>query len=458
MSAPNLEVLLRLNKPAPRYTSYPTAPQWEEIPAETYGSLLASLGTKQSPLSLYFHIPFCKTMCLYCACSVVLNRRPENEEIYTNYLCKEIDLVSSHLNWKNKVRQIHFGGGTPTQLSIPLLERIFAQINCAFDLEQAQEIAIEVDPRTVIMDKGEKLRALKAIGFNRISIGVQDTNPRVQNAVKRRQSIEMTRLTYENALGLDFKGINFDLIYGLPFQTPETFAQTILDILDMGPDRISLFSYAKVPWLKPHQQAIQEKTLPSLQDKFRMYYDARNKLVEHGYIAIGMDHFAKKNDELAKAYQQKCLQRNFQGYSLKLAEDMLGFGITSIGYTQGFYFQNLKELSLYYEALKGNKLPLHRGKKLSAEDMLRKWVIHTLMCNFCIDKLQFSEQFSKNFDDYFSEQQKSLAELEKDGLILNLPYQLKVTPLGELFIRVIAMTFDAYSHQYSSEQRYSHSV
>lgn len=458
MFAIDPKLLLKLNKSAPRYTSYPTAPEWEALSSEVYREKLSLLSQMEAPLSLYFHIPFCKTMCLYCGCSVVLNRKEENEERYIDYLIKEIDLVCSYLGKKKRVVQLHFGGGTPTKLSISLFARLYEKIHSSLAIDYTQEIAIEIDPRTVADDGGEKLRFLKKIGFNRVSFGVQDTDPKVQEAVKRKQSLEMTVKTYELARSLGFKGINIDLIYGLPYQTTQTFDTTVTHILQMRPDRIAFFSYAKVPWLKPHQKAIREETLPSTDEKFQIYANARRRFVENGYVAIGMDHFALENDELTVGYRNKGLQRNFQGYSLKLAEDTLCFGITSIGFVQGTYIQNLKELDSYYQALDKGLLPVHRGKVLTQEDLLRKWVIHTLMCDFELDKRMFQTLFHVPFNAHFCAISDRLAQHEADGLLLNTLNKILITSLGELFIRVIAMTFDAYSSKQSDQPKFSQAV
>lgn len=458
MSVLDPKLLLRLNKPAPRYTSYPTAPEWGELAPEVYASKLMALAHSDAPLSLYFHIPFCRSMCLYCGCSVVLNRRPENEERYVDYLLKEIALVTSFLKRKRRVFQLHFGGGTPTQLSIPLFQRLWEGITQAFEIDFNQEVAIEIDPRTVHSDEGEKLKFLKKLGFNRVSFGVQDTDPKVQEAVKRRQSYQMTKETFDLARQLNFKGINIDLIYGLPFQTSQTFKQTSSHLLEMRPDRIALFSYAKVPWLKPHQKAIKEETLPSAEEKFQIYAEARARFVENGYVAIGMDHFAQKGDEMAICYQHKKLQRNFQGYSVRLAEETISFGVTAIGLVQNTYVQNCKELSHYSEALDQNTLPVHRGKQLTPEDRLRKWVIHTLMCDFELDKKAFETRFGEPFDLHFSSAYDALEELEREGLIIITPEKIAATPLGELLIRVVAMAFDAYLEKKALQSKFSQSI
>ncbi|MCC5831540.1 MAG: oxygen-independent coproporphyrinogen III oxidase [Chlamydiales bacterium] len=442
--------LRKFNFPAPRYTSYPTAPEWGELSPDIYREKLQEL--PDLPLSLYFHIPFCKTMCLYCACSVVLNRKPENEERYVDYLMHEIDLVTS-LTGKRRVVQLHFGGGTPTKLSIPLFARLFEKIRTSFDIDFSQEVAIEIDPRTADF---EKLRFLRKIGFNRVSFGVQDTNWKVQEAVKRRQSLEMTIETYKMARNLGFKGVNIDLIYGLPYQTVDTFRKTVSDILEMRPDRIALFSYAKVPWLKKHQLAIKDETLPSAEEKFSIYSEARERFIDAGYLAIGMDHFALEEDEMAHAFRNRKLGRNFQGYTTQFADEMLGFGVTAIGCVRHTYVQNLKDLPSYYAALDEGRLPVHRGKVSTDEDILRKWVIHTLMGRFELDKAEFEKRYGESFDLHFAIELERLAELEAEGLLLNTPERIVVTELGELLIRVIAMTFDAYIQQ--GHKQFSQSI
>jgi oxygen-independent coproporphyrinogen III oxidase len=438
------EQLQRFNQPAPRYTSYPTAPEWDSLTPKTYSHYLDVISQKKEPLSLYIHIPFCKTMCLYCGCAVVLNRKPENELRYVEYLEKEMALVASHLGEKKKVSQLHFGGGTPTKLSSPLLRRVMESLMQYFEIDFQGEVAMEIDPRTVMEDKGRKLRLLKELGFNRVSFGVQDTNEKVQEAVKRHQSLEMTQKTFLWAKELGFEGINLDLIYGLPYQTLETFSQTIEHISALRPDRISLFSYAKVPWMKPHQKAIKEATLPSTDEKFQIYERARKTLIERGYVAIGMDHLALETDPMARAYHEKRLMRNFQGYSVSHCEDLIGLGLTSIGFVGGCYVQNRKTLPTYYQALDQDILPVQRGKILTADDHLRKWVIHTLMCRFELDKIEFEKRFNAPFDLYFKDLKEAIEMRVQEGLLEIQPDLLIVTPLGELFVRLVALTFDAY--------------
>ncbi|HAB98375.1 MAG TPA: hypothetical protein DCE71_00965 [Parachlamydiales bacterium] len=301
---------------------------------------------------------------------------------------------------------------------------------------------MEIDPRTVYSDQGEKLRALKRLGFNRVSFGVQDLDPKVQEAVKRRQSEEMSRKTFEMARELAFDGINIDLIYGLPFLTLSTFTRTVEVISSWKPDRIALFSYAKVPWLKKHQNAIPEETLPSTEEKFAIYTKARKLFIEKGYTAIGMDHFALNTDSLSEGYYSGKLYRNFQGYSLNLAENMIGLGMSSIGFVEQAYFQNHKDLEAYGASLEAHRLPVAHGLVLSPEDRLRRWVIQELMCRFQVDKKQCSSLFSIDFDSHF--QNSPLTPLKEEGLLEETDDKLLPTPLGRLLIRLVASAFDAY--------------
>jgi len=450
-----IDRLLALDKPLPRYTSYPTAPEWGPIDRDEYATRLASAS---DPLSLYLHIPFCYTMCLFCACSVILNRKEEREVAYTKTLCKELDLVADRLQKRAALSQLHFGGGTPTKLSIDLLEQIVAKIEERFDIDRSGEIAMEIDPRTVAADGGEKLRALYDLGFNRVSFGVQDTDPKVQEAVRRRQSYEMSKQTFELAREIGFGGINLDLIYGLPFQTLASFTDTVEKICDLRPDRIALFSWARVPWLKGHQKAIKEETLPSTEEKFQIYAMARKRFVESGYVAIGMDHFALPDDPLSKAFFDQKLQRNFQGYSLQLARDLIGCGVTATGFVDGTYVQNEKDLATYTERIERGELPTLRGKVLSEDDHIRKWTIHRLMCDFSLSKEQFEKRFELPFDSYFADALVSLKELEKEGLLTLKEDRIEPSEYGALFIRNLASTFDVYLQRKSTKRRFSQSI
>ncbi len=446
------QLLLRQHRSVPRYTSYPTAPCWGSLASSEYAAHIHAI---ESPISLYVHIPFCQSMCLYCACNVVLNRKPENEERYVAALCREIELLSQCSKDRLSISHIHFGGGTPTQLSIPLLDKIMNTIRANCISEGLKECAIEVDPRTVVADGGEKLKALRRLGFDRISLGVQDTNPRVQAAVRRHQTRDMTQSTFDLARELGFVSINMDFIYGLPYQTRESFAQTIAEALVWAPDRIALFSYAHLPELKLHQKAIRPQSLPSLEEKFCLYTQARTALVNGGYQAIGMDHFAKQTDPLAISYQNKTLWRNFQGYTIAHTPYLVGIGSTAISMLDRCYAQNTKDLPLYYEQIHQNHLPVVRGCILSDEDLLRRDVIQSLMCRFEIDKQQFHHKYGILFENYFSDLLPKIGNLVQEGLLMDGPDRLHTTPLGELFVRNIASVFDHYLHDPS---RFSSSI
>ena len=424
-------VLEKWNCAVPRYTSYPTAPQFQSMGPETYIQHIERFDqTAKKPLSLYIHIPFCKSMCLFCGCSVVLNRSPERQTRYLQHLHMEIEKIASYFSQKRTVTQLHFGGGTPTSLSIEELKKLMEHIRAHFVFSKEAEISIEIDPRTVFADQGDKLCAIKEFGFTRVSFGVQDLDPLVQEAVRRRQSEEMTVSTFFKAKELGFEGINIDLIYGLPHQSVKSFAKTAERLIELKPDRIAFYSYASVPWLKKHQRAIPDETLPKVSEKFQIYVDARRKFMEGGYIAIGMDHFSLPTDAIAVAYQQRQLTRNFQGYSIAKAEDMIGFGLTSIGFLENGYFQNEKELEIYQQKGAAKQLPISKGYVLNADDILRRNIILSLMCHFEVD-----EAFAPL---------GVIDPLLEEGFLEIKDKKLIATPLGRLFIRNIAAAFDAY--------------
>lgn len=439
--------LAKWNRSVPRYTSYPTAPQFQPVSQEDLKQTLQSFDRSQKPLSLYIHIPFCKSMCLFCGCSVVLNRSEQKQTTYLDHLLKEIALTAQTFSRKRRVSQVHLGGGTPTSLNEEEFTRLMGTLHRFFEIEKGAEVSIEIDPRTVYADEGKKLSRLKQLGFNRVSFGVQDLDPLVQEAIRRRQSEEMTVKTYAKAREIGFQGINVDLIYGLPYQTPERFSKTVDKLLELKPDRIAFYSYAKVPWLKPHQKAIPEESLPSPEEKFQIYVEARERLMRNGYTAIGMDHFALEADSLSIGYHAGKLTRNFQGYSLHLAEDMLGFGITAIGYIEQSYFQNGKEISEYQSRISQGILPVQKGFFLQDDDVRRRFVIQSLMCHFTLDKEAFFNQFHIPFDLYFASSKDRLQELEEEGFLNETEKQIVPTAKGRLFIRLIASCFDAYLSQ-----------
>ena len=447
-----LESYLKYDRPVPRYTSYPTAVKFHEIEESQYSQTLSQLDKK--PLSIYIHIPFCQKMCLYCGCSVILNRNEERQEKYVQALLREIKQVQGQIQNKAEVEQVHFGGGTPTNLTDQQMERIFTTLREGFTILDEAEISIEIDPRTVVPDGGRKLKFYHEIGFNRVSFGVQDTNDKVQEAVRRRQPYSMSLQTVQWARAIGFQAINVDLIYGLPFQTYETFQETAEKILSMEPDRIALFSYAKVPWLKPHQKAIRDKDLPSKQEKLAIYAHARSHFIENGYVAIGMDHFSKKDDSLSKAYVSKSLVRNFQGYSVQKGQNMLGFGVSAIGYVNGLYVANTKDLSHYQHCIDQSLLPVERGYSLNSDDHIRSWVIQKIMCNFSLDMEEFFSTFKIPFKDYFRKELAILSSFSE--LAKQQDKYIVVTELGELFVRIVASIFD--KHYELQPEKFSQSI
>ncbi len=442
----------RWDQSLPRYTSYPTAPHFQPLGEELLSRAIQCLIESDRPLSLYMHIPFCRSMCLFCGCAVLLNRRSDRQTEYVERLIQEISLWRRSLGCR-KVVEIHWGGGTPTSLNEGEFERLFRSLQSAFIVAEAAEISMEIDPRTVFEDRGKKLAFLKRLGVTRVSFGVQDLDPAVQEAVRRRQTEEMTRATYTWAREVGFQGINMDLIYGLPLQTEESFTRTIIAISELRPDRIALFSYAHVPWMKAHQKAIPEGSLPSGGKKWAIYLAARRVLVEAGYIPIGMDHFALPHDTLTRAYQEQTMVRNFQGYAPQYARDLLGLGITSIGELSDCYLQNVKTLEEYYALLQQERLPVARGLQLSPEDLRQRFAIQALMCQFALHKREFESRFGVPFDLYFAPEAEELVLLEREGLLIQDEESIRATDVGRILIRRVAAVFDRYLA--SSPARYS---
>jgi len=438
------ERLIQLSKAGPRYTSYPTAPVWDDrVGQQQLRSRLeqADKAGPQSPLSLYVHIPFCEHMCTYCGCNVVVARRQERADLYLNHLALELDQVAHHLPRRRRVIQLHLGGGTPTFLAEEQLLRLWTLIRERFDVDGTGEIALEIDP---VVTRTEQLALLRGMGFNRVSMGIQDFTPEVQEYVGRVQSVELTRRLYDYARRLGFRGINFDLIYGLPRQRPETFSRTLDHVLEMAPDRVAVFSYAHVPWMRPNQRAFDESLLPSPVEKLRLFALAMRRFLEAGYVQIGMDHFARPDDELARARLARRLRRNFQGYTVLPAVDIVAFGITGISDVQGCYAQNLKPLARYYRRLEAGELPVERGWVLSPDDRLRRDVIHGIMCNFHLDLEAVCADHGVEARDYFKDELARLGEVEREGLVERDDLVLQLTPLGRVLVRNVAMIFDPY--------------
>jgi oxygen-independent coproporphyrinogen III oxidase len=454
----DLDLIKKYDKPGPRYTSYPTAPHFSE--AFSHKDFLNEIirtnrESDMSDLSLYFHIPFCDTLCYFCGCNMIVTHNRDRIRRYLNYLKKEIDQVSSLVSSERKAVQLHWGGGTPTHLNPEEISDLISYINHRFELKPDAEVSCEIDPRELTKDH---LFALKAGGFNRISMGVQDFNEKVQKAVNRIQPEEVTRRVVAWVQELGFESLNIDLIYGLPFQTANDFEKTIGTIIDISPDRIALFNFAHVPWMKKHMKLIRLEDLPAPEEKLRILKMSIEKLTAAGYAFIGMDHFAKPNDELAVALKEKKLYRNFQGYSTHSGSDLYAMGITSISQFGRIYAQNAKIEKDYFSALDKGLLPTIKGCVLDADDLLRREVITRLMCDFELNFSNIEKKFDIDFKSYFKWGIGNLKEMLDDQLIWIENNTLHVTEMGRLLIRNIAINFDGYIERKEDHARYSRTV
>ncbi len=447
-------LIKRYDKSGPRYTSYPTAVQFHEGFAEAeYRALAERTNTSSNPLSLYFHIPFCDTVCFYCGCNKVVTKDRSKAAPYLERVFRELELQGALFDRDRIVDQLHWGGGTPTFISHDEMRALMAKTREQFKLhdDDSGEYSIELDPREV---KTDTIALLRELGFNRMSMGVQDFDPKVQKAVNRIQSEEETLATLDAARREGFKSISIDLIYGLSFQTVKSFATTLDKIIDISPDRVSVFNYAHLPELFKPQRRINEGDLPSAQEKLDILQMTIDHLTSSGYVYIGMDHFAKPDDELAVAQRNGSLYRNFQGYSTHAACDLVGLGITSIGMVGDSYSQNIKEMDSYYECLDAGKLPVYRGLELNADDLLRREVITQLICHFELNKADIEKQYAIQFDEYFAPELDNLTEMEKDGLLELDANSIRVQPAGKLLIRNVCMVFDRYLRE-QQNQRFS---
>jgi len=439
------ETVRHFDRPGPRYTSYPTAMEFHEgVGPDAYVGKLAEADAQGSkaPLSLYAHLPFCERRCLFCGCHVVITPHMPVAEKYLEYLKEEVDRVAGLLPNRRGVVQMQWGGGTPTYFSPDQLSDLMARYREHFDFAEGAEVAIEVDPRVTSHDH---LHRLAELGFNRLSMGVQDLTPEVQKAITRDQSYEQTAELMEYAREVGFtEGINLDLIYGLPEQRLETFETNLDQILGLRPDRVAVYSFAYVPWIRGHQKKLDRDSLPSADLKLELYLMAMERFLGAGYEPIGMDHFALPDDELAVAARERRLHRNFMGYSVMPASDMVAFGVSGIGEVQGAFFQNEKKLSTYYEALDAGGLPIKRGYLLDEDDRIRQHVIRQIMCNFWVSKADVAERFGVEFDDYFSRSLARLQEPREAGLVEVTEEGLLVREEGRLFVRNVCMAFDRY--------------
>lgn len=437
----NLDLVKKYNVAGPRYTSYPPATKFTEaVRWPEVSELIDRDRESERPLSLYFHVPFCETLCWYCGCTTVITLNHAQGALYVDSLCKEMALVAGRLNPRRQVVQVHWGGGSPTFLAPEEIRALGRGMRRHFAFADEVEASVEVDPRRLTRDH---ITALREAGFNRASIGVQDFDPKVMEAVHRIQPRELTDQVLGWIRESGFKSVNFDLIYGLPNQTVESFNRTLDAVLELAPDRLAVFSYAHVPWVKPAQKILEQKVLPAPEVKLQLLKSVIERLTENNrYVYIGMDHFARPDDELAVAQSRKQLQRNFQGYSTHGGADIYGFGMSSISQIPGAYWQNEKDLAKYSAAVQAGSIPMVRGYVLSGEDRIRRETIMRVMCDFSLDYEWMSKKLGIRFEDHFAAEIAALDPFEQDGLVRRASGGMEVTQTGRLFIRNIAMCFD----------------
>ncbi|AIE73356.1 MULTISPECIES: oxygen-independent coproporphyrinogen III oxidase [unclassified Synechocystis] len=456
----NAELLNKYNQGIPRYTSYPPATELTpEFDLSDFRAAINLGNYKKTPLSLYCHIPFCAKACYFCGCNTIITQHKPAVDPYLKAVEKQIAMVAPLLDKHRPVQQLHWGGGTPNYLSLEQAEFLFTTITNAFPLAENAEVSIEVNPCYIDRDY---IFALRQLGFNRISFGIQDFNHQVQEAVNRIQPEAMLFEVMNWIREANFDSVNVDLIYGLPHQNLVTFRETLRKTAQLNPDRIAVFNFAYVPWLKPVQKKMPEAALPPAAEKLKIMQATITDLTEQGYFFIGMDHFAKPNDELAIAQQQGELHRNFQGYTTQPESDLLGFGITSISMLQDVYAQNHKTLKSFYNALDRQEIPIEKGFKLSQDDLIRRTVIKELMCQFKLSAQELEDKYNLGFDcdfnDYFAKELTALDVLEADGLLRRLGDGLEVTPRGRILIRNIAAVFDTYLQSKQQQQMFSKAI
>jgi oxygen-independent coproporphyrinogen-3 oxidase len=456
----SVEQLLAYDKPGPRYTSYPTAVEFSETFDEAaYRRKLAEAAEHPGqPLSLYVHLPFCEERCAFCGCAVVITKRREVAARYLDYVQRELAMLAAALGDRRRLVQLHFGGGTPTYLTASQLTSLYGTITRFFTVEPSAEVAIEIDPRVTTV---HQLDALRGLGFNRLSMGVQDFTAEVQDAIGRHQAESATRSLYDHARALGFESINIDLIYGLPRQTPATFQRTLDTVADMRPDRLAVYSYAHVPWIRGNQKRIDPAELPPPAQKLSLLAQAVGCFKDAGYEQIGMDHFALPGDELAVAAATGALNRTFMGYTTQPLTDALGVGTSAIGDVRGAFAQNVKKLSTYYATLDNGRFPIERGCELDADDRLRRHVITQLMCNFALSRADVERRFAIQFDEYFA---RELGELCAEagpvshGFLSIEGDRLEVSPAGRYLVRNICMPFDRYLRAAARRPTFSRTI
>ncbi|MGZ8265652.1 MAG: oxygen-independent coproporphyrinogen III oxidase [Burkholderiales bacterium] len=451
----DLELISKLDRNGPRYTSYPTADRFvESFDARKYATWAGrrNLTGARRPLSIYVHLPFCRSLCYYCACNKVITRDETKAAKYLRYLTREIALQAPLFRDDARVEQMHWGGGTPTFYGVAELTELNATLRSHFEFVPDGEYSIEIDPRTV---EPATMAALRSIGFNRVSFGVQDFDPDVQRAINRVQSEAQTTAVVDGARNAGFASISIDLIYGLPRQSPETFSTTLDRVAALRPDRIAVYNYAHLPGRFKAQRQIADRDIPAPETKLTLLGLAAQKLIAAGYVYIGMDHFALPQDSLAVAQRQGRLHRNFQGYSTHAECDLIGLGVSAIGAIGPTYAQNTRTLSEYYAKLEGNELPIVRGVELTRDDLVRRSVIQALMCHFEVSKDAIDIAYLLDFDTYFADEIAELEELERAGLVKLEGNWISVTPKGRMLIRSVCMVFDKYLRQDRDSRRYS---
>ena len=449
------QLIKRYDKAGPRYTSYPTAVQFgEEYTAETYKKFAEKSNQSKKALSLYFHIPFCDTVCFYCGCNKVVTKDRSKAAPYLERVYKEIEMQAKLFDPSRKVDQLHWGGGTPTFISHDEMRELMAVTRKYFNLhdDDSGEYSIEIDPREV---SRESIKLLRELGFNRMSLGVQDFNPAVQKAVNRIQSREETLAAMTAAREENFKSISVDLIYGLPLQTVESFDQTLDELIEISPDRVSVFNYAHLPERFKPQRRINEDELPSAAAKLEIFKHCMEKLTNAGYVYIGMDHFAKPEDELTIAQKNGELYRNFQGYATHADCDLVGIGITSIGTIANSFAQNARTIDEYNAKIDNGELAIFRGVEIDNDDLIRREAIMQLICHFKLNFENIEKRFDINFNNYFAEELARYKTMVEDGLITMDERSIQVTPRGRLLIRNICMVFDRYIKPDEETQRFS---
>ncbi len=442
--------LEKYNRPGPRYTSYPTAPVWQDdFGPDDLEAFYATADAARAPVSLYMHLPFCESLCLFCACNVVITKDRSVAPPYLQTLEREIEHVSRFVSRDRPVVQFHWGGGTPTYLTPEQMEQLFHFTAERFHFAPDAEIGIEIDPRVTTHAHLESLRKL---GFNRLSMGIQDFHPEVQEVIHRVQPLEMTRDLIAGARALGFDSINVDLIYGLPLQTAERFAHTVEQVVGLNPDRVAMFSYAHVPWLRKQQGALATR-LPEGMEKFHIFRAGLEHFMGAGYQYIGMDHFAKPGDELAIAQRDRTLHRNFQGYTTKAGADLYGMGVSAIGGTRGCYAQNDRDVAGYRKRVESRGIATMRGYRLTEEDLLRRTVINRILCHGVLIKSEIEKEFGIRFDETFASEIARLGSFVEDGLIKLEAGTISTSLLGRIFIRNVAMVFDPYLEKQKLESR-----